>query len=113
MAQEGMQVQSVARENGPERLVTETEVLFDDGPLARSKLVGFSLWKSVANTANAEETIRSLPQGLDYPAPDGSEIRLCAAAVPSRTALSPPTPFRRPPATGRSRNSGTCSRARV
>ena len=46
MAKKGMQVQFVARENGPERLVTEAEVLFDDGPLAGTKLVGFSLWKS-------------------------------------------------------------------
>ncbi len=28
-----MQVQFVARENGPERLVTEAEIIFDDGPL--------------------------------------------------------------------------------
>ena len=41
-----MQVQFVARENGPERLVTEAEVHFDDGPLAGTKLVGFSLWRS-------------------------------------------------------------------
>jgi hypothetical protein len=46
MAKKGMQVQFVARENGPERLVTEAEVLFDDGPLAGTKLVGFCLWKS-------------------------------------------------------------------
>ena len=41
-----MQVQFVARENGPERLVTEAEILFEDGPLAGTKLVGFSLWRS-------------------------------------------------------------------
>ena len=41
-----MQVQFVARENGPERLVTEAEIIFDDGPLAGAKLVGFSLWRS-------------------------------------------------------------------
>jgi len=46
MAKKGMQVQFVARENGPERLVSEAEVLFEDGPLAGTKLVGFSLWKS-------------------------------------------------------------------
>jgi len=41
-----MRVQFVARENGPERLVCEAEILFgDDGPLAGLKLVGFSLWK--------------------------------------------------------------------
>jgi hypothetical protein len=40
-----MRVQFVARENGPERLVCEAEILFGDGPLAGMKLVGFSLWK--------------------------------------------------------------------
>ena len=46
MAKKGIQVQFVARENGPERLVCEAEVIFEDGPLAGTKLVGFSLWKS-------------------------------------------------------------------
>ena len=41
-----MRVQFVARENGPERLVTEAEVHFEEGPLAGAKLVGFCLWKS-------------------------------------------------------------------
>jgi hypothetical protein len=41
-----MQVQFVASQNGPERLVTQAEILFDDGPLAGTKLVGFSLWRS-------------------------------------------------------------------
>ena len=41
-----MRVHFVARENGPERLVTEAAVHFDDGPLAGAKLVGFSLWRS-------------------------------------------------------------------
>ena len=30
----GVQVHFVARENGPERLVTEAEIHFDEGPLA-------------------------------------------------------------------------------
>jgi hypothetical protein len=29
-----MQVQFVARENGPERLVTEAEIHFEEGPLS-------------------------------------------------------------------------------
>ena len=43
-----MRVQFVERENGPERLVCEAEVVFDeaDEPLSGMKLVGFSLWKS-------------------------------------------------------------------
>ena len=40
-----MRVQFVARENGPERLVSEAEVIFEEGPLAGTKLVGFSLWR--------------------------------------------------------------------
>ena len=36
----------VARENGPERLVTEAEIHFEEGPLAGTRLVGFSLWRS-------------------------------------------------------------------
>jgi len=41
-----MRVQFVERENGPERLVCEAEVLFEEEPLAGMKLVGFSLWRS-------------------------------------------------------------------
>lgn len=41
-----MRVQFVVRENGPERLVTEAEVHFEEGPLAGTRLVGFCLWKS-------------------------------------------------------------------
>jgi len=41
-----MRVQFVARENGPERLVSEAEVVFEEGPLQGAKLVGFCLWRS-------------------------------------------------------------------
>jgi len=41
-----MQVHFTTRENGPERLVSEAEVVFEEGPVAGMKLVGFSLWKS-------------------------------------------------------------------
>ena len=34
----------IQRENGPERLVCEAELIFGDGPLADLKLVGFCLW---------------------------------------------------------------------
>ena len=40
-----MQVVFVARQNGPARLVTEAELWFQEGPLAGSKLVGFSIWR--------------------------------------------------------------------
>jgi hypothetical protein len=42
-----MQVQFIAKLNGPERLVCDAEVLFDEpDPLVGTKLVGFSLWRS-------------------------------------------------------------------
>jgi hypothetical protein len=42
-----MRVQFVQREGGPERLVCEGELVFDEaGPLSGMKLVGFSLWRS-------------------------------------------------------------------
>jgi hypothetical protein len=39
-----MRVQFINRDNGPERLVCDAEILFDEGPLAGMKLVGFALW---------------------------------------------------------------------
>lgn len=40
-----MRVEFVSRDNGPERLVCEAEVVFDDpGPFWNTKLVGFALW---------------------------------------------------------------------
>jgi hypothetical protein len=42
-----MRINFVRRENQPERLVCEAEVLFEEeGPLTGMKLVGFSLWRS-------------------------------------------------------------------
>ena len=41
-----MQVQFTSRENGPERLVSEAEIHFEEGPIAGTKLVGFCLWRS-------------------------------------------------------------------
>lgn len=41
-----MRVQFTTRQNGPERLVSEADVIFEEGPLAGTKLVGFSLWSS-------------------------------------------------------------------
>ena len=40
-----MRVQFVEKANGPERLVCDAEILFDEGPLAGMKLVGFSVWR--------------------------------------------------------------------
>lgn len=41
-----MRVQFTPREHGPERLVTDAEIIFDEGPLAGMKLVGFSVWST-------------------------------------------------------------------
>jgi hypothetical protein len=45
--EDGMRVQFVTRENGPEKLVCDAEVVFgpECGPLAGMKLVGFALWR--------------------------------------------------------------------
>ena len=40
-----MRVQFVDKANGPERLVCDAEILFDEGELAGMKLVGFSVWR--------------------------------------------------------------------
>jgi len=41
-----MRVQFVSRDNGPERLVCEAELVFDqEAPLTGMKLVGFCLWR--------------------------------------------------------------------
>ncbi len=42
-----MRVQFVDKVNGPERLVCDAELVFDEeGPLAGMKLVGFAVWRS-------------------------------------------------------------------
>jgi hypothetical protein len=41
-----MQVHFQARENGPERLVCEAEIHFEEGALSGAKLVGCCLWRS-------------------------------------------------------------------
>jgi hypothetical protein len=41
-----VKVHFVPRDNGPERLVTEAEIHFEEGPLAGARLVGFCLWRS-------------------------------------------------------------------
>jgi hypothetical protein len=41
-----MRVQFVEKVNGPERLVCDAEIVFEEDPLSGMKLVGFSLWRS-------------------------------------------------------------------
>jgi hypothetical protein len=41
-----MRVQFIEKENGPERLLCDGEIIFDeDGPLAGMKLIGFAVWR--------------------------------------------------------------------
>jgi hypothetical protein len=60
-----MRVQFVARENGPERLLCEAEVVFDEEPLVGMKLTGFSLWKSPEGEVYVTFPARSFGAGSD------------------------------------------------
>lgn len=62
-----MQVVFVERENGPERLVCEAELLFGEecGPLAGMKLVGFSLWRSPEGEVYVTFPSRAFGAGQD------------------------------------------------
>jgi hypothetical protein len=56
-----MHVQFVTRENGPEKLVCDAEVVFgpEGGPLAGMKLVGFSLWRGAEGEVSVTFPARS------------------------------------------------------
>ena len=60
-----MRVEFVNRENGPERLVCDAEIIFttDDGPLAGMKLVGFSLWKAAEGEVSVTFPSRAFGTG--------------------------------------------------
>lgn len=60
-----MHVQFTARENGPERLVCEAEIVFGDGPLNGMKLVGFSLWRSAEGEVYVTFPSRAFGSGTD------------------------------------------------
>jgi hypothetical protein len=62
-----MRVQFVQKENGPERLVCEAEVVFDEqgGPLTGMKLVGFSLWRSPEGEVYVTFPSRAFGSGND------------------------------------------------
>ena len=60
-----MQVHFVARENGPERLVCEAEIHFEEGPLAGAKLVGFCLWRSADGEVYVTFPSRAFGVGSD------------------------------------------------
>ena len=61
-----MRVHFVERENGPERLVCEAELVFDNhGPLAGIKLVGFCLWRSPEGELYVTFPSRAFGAGAD------------------------------------------------
>ena len=60
-----MRVQFVARENGPERLVCEAEVIFEEEPLTGMKLIGFSLWRSPEGEVYVTFPARSFGAGSE------------------------------------------------
>jgi hypothetical protein len=62
-----VQVVFVQRENGPERLVCEAELVFEDpgGVLDGLKLVGFSLWKSPEGEVYATLPSRAFGAGSE------------------------------------------------
>ena len=61
-----MRVQFVHRGNGPERLVCDAEMVFDEeGPLEGMKLVGFSLWRGADGDTFVSFPARSFGVGTD------------------------------------------------
>jgi hypothetical protein len=59
-----MRVQFVERQNGPERLLCEGEIVFDEnGPLMGMKLVGFSVWRGQEGDAFVTFPSRSFGTG--------------------------------------------------
>jgi hypothetical protein len=70
-----MRVHFVQKENAPERLVCEAELVFDEespGPLTGMKLVGFSLWRSPEGEVYVTFPSRAFGAG--------NERRLCGDA---------------------------------
>jgi hypothetical protein len=61
-----MQVEFVERDNGPERLVCDAEIVFEESsPLAGMKLVGFSLWKGADGQLLVTFPARSFGAGAE------------------------------------------------
>ena len=60
-----MRVQFAKIPGAPERMVCEAELLFDDGPLEGTKLVGFSLWRTPDGEVYVNLPARSFGIGND------------------------------------------------
>ncbi len=62
-----MEIEFTTRENGPERLVAEAELVFGegDGVLEGLKLVGFSLWRGADSELRVTVPARTFGIGSD------------------------------------------------
>ena len=61
-----MRVEFVERAGGPERVVCEAEIIFDDaGPLDGMKLVGFTLWRAADGEVYATFPSRAFGAGTE------------------------------------------------
>ena len=61
-----MRVQFVQKDGGPERLVCDAEIVFDEpGPLEGMKLVGFSLWRTPEGEVSVTFPARAFGAGSD------------------------------------------------
>jgi hypothetical protein len=61
-----MRVQFVQKDSGPERLVCDAEIVFDEaGPLEGMKLVGFSLWRTADGDVSVTFPARAFGAGSD------------------------------------------------
>jgi hypothetical protein len=61
-----MRVQFVQKDSGPERLVCDAEIVFDEGgPLEGMKLVGFSLWRTAEGDVSVTFPARAFGAGSD------------------------------------------------
>ena len=61
-----MRIEFVDRDNGPERLLCEAELMFEtEGPLAGMKLVGISLWRGADGETYVTFPARAFGAGSD------------------------------------------------
>lgn len=60
-----MRVQFIERQGGPERMVCEAEIVFDEGPIAGMKLVGFALWRGADGETYVTFPSRAIGAGTE------------------------------------------------
>ncbi|MCU0241263.1 MAG: hypothetical protein MUF51_02430 [Vicinamibacteria bacterium] len=60
-----MHIRFVTKEHGPERLVSEAEIHFEEGFLAGMKLVGISLWRGADGDTYVTMPARAFGMGQE------------------------------------------------